>query len=307
MPSNHNRYKPVYHLHRMNSETKKILVPIGFSDQSIIALDQAAMFAKPIHAEIVMLSVIDNNNTVFTKLFSSNEKLNELKKEIGQKLEQEAAAFSNKHGLKTTTMVAVGQVYDEIARVADLLKVELVVMGTNGKPNNFKKRFIGSNAFRVVSLVEPPVVTVKGVDIRQEINTIVLPLVLERSSREKVGKALTYARLFNAKIRVVAVAKTKEEHKKLAPSLVQVGTFIRDAGVECSADMILAENKKVHESIFDYRKAHDGDLIIITEDGDDFKLGLGTTEVEKIIYGAEVPVMSITPSHTKFQNQFDTW
>ena len=291
----------------MNSESKKILVPIGFSDQSIIALDQAAMFAKPMQAEVVLLSVIDNNNTVFRKLFSSNEKLNELKKEIGEKLDQEAEEFNKKHGLKTSSMVAVGQVYDEIARVADLLKVELVVMGTNGKPNNFKQRFIGSNAYRVVSLVEPPVVTVKGVDIREEINNIVFPLVLERGSKEKVGKALAYARMFKAKIMVVAVAKTKEEHKKLAANLLQVEKFIREAGVPCVAELILTENKKVRESVFEFRKKHNGDLIIITEDGDDFKLGLGTTDVEKIIYGAEVPVMSITPSHTKFQNQFDVW
>lgn len=291
----------------MNSETKKILVPIGFSDQSIIALDQAAMFAKPLKADVVLLSVIDNNNTVFRKLFASDEKLNDFKKEMNEKLEQEATEFSQKHGLKTETMVAVGQVYEEIARVADLLKVEMVVMGTNGKPNNFKKRFIGSNAYRVVSLVEPPVVTVKGVDIREEINTIIFPLVLERRSKEKVGKALAFARLFNSKIMIVAVAKSKEEHKKLAPSVLQVGKFIKEAGVECVAELILAENKKVHEAIFEYRKKHNGDLIIITEDGDDFKLGLGTTDVEKIIYGAEVPVMSITPSQTKFQNQFEVW
>ena len=291
----------------MNTETKKILVPIGFSEQSIIALDQAALFARPMNAEIILLSVIDNNNSFFKKMFSSDEKLNAFKKEIGEKLDQEAESFRKKHNLPTETMVATGQVYEEVARVADLLKVELVVMGTNGKPNNFKKRFIGSNAYKVVSLVEPPVVTVRGIDIRTEINTIIFPLVVERRSKEKVGKAIAYARMFNSRIDVVAVSKTKEEAQKLAPSLVQVEKFIRDAGINCRAELIKAENGKIHDALFNYRKLHNGDLIIITEDGEDLKLGMGTTDVEKIIYGAEVPVMSITPSHTKFQNQFDTW
>ncbi len=290
----------------MNSETKKILVPIGFSDQSINALDQAAMFARPMNAEIVLLSVVELDG-LFTKIFSNDEKVEAIKKEISEKLDAVAADFYAKHNIATTTMVANGTVYEEIASVAELLKVELVVMGTNGKPHNYKKKIIGSNAFRVVSLVEAPVVTVKGIDMRNKIKSIIFPLVAERRSREKVGKALHYARLFNASISVVAVAKTETEEQQLKPSLVQVEKFIKDANVSCTSALLNAKDRKVHDVIFEYRKNQNGDMIIITEDGDDFRIGLGATDVEKIIYGAEVPVMCITPAHTKFQNQFDTW
>lgn len=290
----------------MSSEAKKILVPVGFSDQSFNALEQAAMFAKPIGAEVVLLSVVELNG-LFKRMFSSDEKLNQLKKDVAEKLQAVANEFEERCKIKTTTLVANGVVYEEISRVAELLNVELVVMGTNGKHVNNKKKVIGSNAFRVVSAVEPPVVTVKGVDMRTEINTIIFPLVLDRRSREKVGNALHYARLFNASIKVVAVAKSKDETPKLAASLKQVIKFVSDAKVECAGELIHADKKKVHEVIFEFRKQQNGDLIVITEDGDDFKIGLGATDVEKIIYGAEAPVMSITPTHTKFQNQFDTW
>lgn len=290
----------------MSSESKKILVPVGFSDQSFNALDQAAMFAHPLNAEVVLLSVVELNG-LFTRMFSSDEKLNDFKKEVTEKLEVVAKDFEERYKLKTTTIVANGVVYEEISRVAELLNVELVVMGTNGKPNNNKKKFIGSNAFRVVSAVEPPVVTVKGIDMRKQINTIIFPLVADRKSREKVGNALHYARLFNANIKVIAVAKTKDETPKLSASLKQVIKFVNDGKVDCEGELVVAEKRKVHEIIFEYRKKENGDLIIITEDGDDFKIGLGTSDVEKIIYGAEAPVMSITPTHTKFQNQFDTW
>jgi nucleotide-binding universal stress UspA family protein len=290
----------------MSSETKKILVPVGFSDQSINALDQAAMFAKPINAEIVLLSVVELNG-LFQRVFSSDEKINGIKKEVSDKLDKIAEEFEAKHGLKTTTMVANGVVYEEIGKVAELLKVELVVMGTNGKIDNNKKKVIGSNAYRVVSAVEPPVVTVKGIDMREEINSIIFPLVADRRSREKVGNALHYARMFDADIKIIAVAKSKDEAKKLLPNLQQVQKFVSDAKVACDGELIVADKKKVHEVIFDYRKTNNGDMIIITEDGDDFKIGLGATDVEKIIYGAEAPVMSITPTHTKFANQFEGW
>ena len=290
----------------MSSESKKILVPVGFSDQSFNALDQAAMFAKPIGAEVVLLSVVELNG-LFKRIFSSDEKMNDFKKEVTEKLQTVADEFEERYKIKTSTMVANGVVYEEIGRVAELLNVELVVMGTNGKLSNNKKHVIGSNAFRVVSAVEPPVVTVKGIDMRTEINTIIFPLVADRRSREKVGNALHYARLFNATIKVIAVAKSKDEMPKLAASLKQVIKFVSDAKVSCEGEIALADKQKVHEIIFEYRKRQGGDLVIITEDGDDFKIGLGSTDVEKIIYGAEAPVMSITPTHTKFQNQFDAW
>jgi nucleotide-binding universal stress UspA family protein len=290
----------------MSSESKKILVPVGFSDQSFNALDQAAMFAKPIGAEVVLLSVVELNG-LFKRMFSSEEKLSDFKKEVTVKLQVVADEFEERYKIKTTTMVANGVVYEEISRVAELLNVELVVMGTNGKPNNNKKKIIGSNAYRVVSSVEPPVVVVKGIDMRSEINTIIFPLVADRKSREKIGNALHYARLFDACIKVVAVSKSKDETPKLAASLKQVLKFVNDAKVECEGEIVFAEKRKVHEVIFDYRKEQKGDIVIITEDGDDFKIGLGTTDVERIIYGAEAPVMCITPTHTKFQNQFDAW
>ena len=76
----------------MSSESKKILVPVGFSDQSFNALDQAAMFAKPIGAEVVLLSVVELNG-LFKRIFSSDEKMNDFKKEVTEKLQTVADEF----------------------------------------------------------------------------------------------------------------------------------------------------------------------------------------------------------------------
>ena len=39
----------------------KILVPIGFSDQSIVCMEQAFNLAKIKNSEVVLLSVIEEN------------------------------------------------------------------------------------------------------------------------------------------------------------------------------------------------------------------------------------------------------
>lgn len=290
----------------MSNESKKILVPVGFSEQSLIALEQATMFAKPLNAEVVILSVIEQNS-MFKRVFSSEEKKDNYKKSVKEDLEKIAAEFNAKTGLKTSVMVAVGTVYDEVKKVVDLLDIDMVVMGTNGKPTNLKHKFVGSNAYRVVSMVEPPVVTVRGVEMRTEIKRIVLPLMLKKQSKEKVSHALRMARMFGASIYVVGLAKNKEKAVALMPNLKQVQKFIAEKGITCEAEMMIGSLKSVADPVFEYRKKVDGDFIIITEDDDDVKLGTSSTETEQIIYGANVPVMSITPKHSKYQNQFDSF
>jgi len=56
----------------MSIVTSRILIPIGFSDQSMIALEQAFNLAKIKKSEIILLSVIENQNilTSFFMVFS---------------------------------------------------------------------------------------------------------------------------------------------------------------------------------------------------------------------------------------------
>ena len=44
---------------KIKEHTKRILVPMDFSEQAIVGLDHAAMLAKELDAEIVMLSVVE--------------------------------------------------------------------------------------------------------------------------------------------------------------------------------------------------------------------------------------------------------
>lgn len=293
------------------AEPFKILVPIGFSEQSLLALDQAVVFAKAAKsAEITLLTVIEENG-FFSRMFNSKSKSdNTVKENVSAKLKETAESYAAKTSLKFNTMVASGTVYEEIARVSELLECQLVVMGTNGKPHNLSKRFVGSNAFRTATIVEPPVVTVKGVRNPEKIDTIIFPLVLDRRSKEKVGPAMHYARLFNAKIKVVAINNDKEETKIFKAHLKQVEKFITDHGVTCTAELIKPkEGKGIVRNTLNYAYENDGDLMIITEDNkkrdlSDYFVG---TDVQAMLYHSEIPVMCITPSEVKWEAMWDSF
>lgn len=284
------------------SESFKILVPVGFSEQSLNALDQSLIFAKAIeNASITLLTVLEEGG-FFTKMFSSSNKEG-IREEANKKLKELSSKIEAENNIPISTMVAEGVVYEEISRVSNLIDANLVVMGTNGKPQNIRTRLIGSNAFRTVTLVKPPVVTIKGVRNIEKIKTIIFPLLMDRHSKEKVGPTLEYARLFNATVKVVAVKEEETNMNILRGHVNQVEKFIRDHGVECEHNIIENPKRKgVVRNILNYAYENDGDLVVIIEDdGSDglSDLFLGN-EVQSVIYHSEIPVMCITPKKVKY-------
>ena len=287
----------------MSDKNPIILVPIGFSEQSITALEQALIFAEAMSADVTLLSVITDDSHMRQALGIGKKEEVEIKKKAKSKLEELAAKYSSETGVSFSTMVAQGVIYEEINRVAELIEADMVVMGTNGKPTNIAKRFIGSNAYRTATTVKVPVVTIKGVRKINKVDTIIFPLILGGQSKEKVGIALHYARLLDATIKVVSVASENQDEKMLRANQNQVVKFIQDKGVDCMAHIITQpEEKGIIRNTLYYAYENEGDLIMITEndfDRDITEFFLGT-DVQAMIYHSEIPVMSVTPRDRKW-------
>ena len=82
----------------------KILVPIGFSEQSIVALGQAFNLAKIKNSDVVLLSVIEGQSMIQSLFLDDNS--DELKVKVKSKLEDIASVYSAKYGVDADTMVA---------------------------------------------------------------------------------------------------------------------------------------------------------------------------------------------------------
>ena len=277
----------------------KILVPIGFSEQSIVALGQAFNLAKIKNSDVVLLSVIEGQSMI-QSLFL-DDKSDELKGKVKSKLEDIASIYSSKYGVDVDTMVAKGRVYEEVNKVADIISADLIVMGTNGV--NSKSKFIGSNAEKVVRLSKCPVITIKGKSHRDGCENIILPLDLEKQTKEKVTYALEYARYWDATIRIVSVVlrDNNEVRAKLINNIKQVEQFILDAGVKCSSEIVEGEKKRnLGDLIFDYEKKFDADMIMIMTKKEELTLSNNISVTARyIINNSDIPVMSIRPKEVK--------
>jgi len=287
----------------MNSTLKKILVPIDFSEQSLIALNQSYNLARHFNAEITLLYVIEELD-IISKIFSKHAD-ETIKKTIQEKLDVLVAETEKKSKVTVTSLIAKGAVYEKIVELAEVLNATFIIMGCTNK-----KKFIGSNALRVVREANCAVITIHGKQHRDGCKNIVLPLDLTKETKEKVSKAIELAKSgTGAAIRIVSVLFTTDEFivNKLTRQLTQVKHFIESMDIVCTAEII--KSTKGHESlahsILDYANKVEADLIMImTQQEVDFTKYFIGSAAQEIINNSNIPVMSIIPSIKKDTSSF---
>lgn len=279
----------------MLQNKNKILVPIDFSEQSLIALSQSYNLAKKINADVVLLYVIDEVNPM-VKMFIKG--LDEIRDAVESNLKSLADEKIKETGLKISTLVEEGKIYQVINDVAERLQATFVVMGTKGVDSS---KFIGSNALKVVKTAPCPVITIKGKEHNKGCSKIVLPLDLTKETSDKVNKAIVIAKIFDAEICAVSILLTGKEDvvSKLKDQLILVQNLIEKNGVTCSVEMvkILKKDDKLSHAVIAYSKKNNADLIMImTQQEKDIKEFFIGSHAREIINNSDIPVLSIQPS-----------
>ena len=176
----------------MNNQDKPgvILVPVDYSEQSVIALEQAVSLSRVFNSEIHVLNVISEEFSL-AKLFSDDDKV-EFERRAKAKLDEFISEKSKQYDVELHPIQVHGKIYSQIVNSADIVNAQFIVMGTAGT-SSLKKKFIGSNALRVVRESHKPVITIKGKHHRKGCQNIILPLDLTKETKEKVAKAVEFA------------------------------------------------------------------------------------------------------------------
>jgi len=292
----------------MNKEGKPgvILVPIDYSEQSVIALEQAISLSRVFESEIHVLNVISEEFSL-AKLFNDDDKV-EFEKRAKDKLNEFISEKSKVFGVELNQIQVHGKIYEQIVNTADIVDAQFIVMGTAGG-STLKRKFIGSNALRVVRESHKPVITIKGKHHRKGCQNIILPLDLTKETKEKVSKAIEFAKRFGSIIRVVSVLMTNDEFvvNRLTRQLDQVKKYIGEQGVDCTAEIVrdTKGGQSLSESVIDYANKSKGDIIMIMtqqeEDFTDFFIG---SSAQGMINESDIPVLSIIPSPKKDTSTF---
>lgn len=289
----------------MSIKTSKILIPIDFSNQSMYALTQACNIAQIKNSKVYILSVIEEQNKISSLFLDDQTDI--LQNKVKSKLNQISEEMHSKYQIDVEVMVSKGNVYNQIIDVSKMISTDLIVMGTTGSPKEGFKKFIGSNAERVVRLAQCPVITIKGQNLKNGCKNIILPLDLEKETREKITYAIEYARYWDATVRLVSVLLDDNQHNKnlLIKNINQAERFIKNAGVSCSAELVSGDKKlTLGDFVFNYARESDGDLIMIMTKKEELSLSQNISVTARyIINNSEIPVMSIRPKKQNFANK----
>ena len=135
----------------------KILVPTDGSETASKSVKYAAGLAKQLGATITLLSVIDINvDAFFAQTVSAVDSPTHLKEPIEDYLRQAADAYikegkriCKKNGIQSKKVIRSGHPVEEIINEAVKSKVDLIVMGSQGR-SALKAAFLGSVTFGVI-------------------------------------------------------------------------------------------------------------------------------------------------------------
>jgi len=295
---------------QINVPMNKILIPVDFEKQSLVAIEQSFSLAHTFLAEITLLYVHESSG-LLSSIFSDAQK-NEILVSIDKRLSEIAGKASLSSGLTVNYRIEKGKIYSKIIEVAKEIKAQFIVMGTRGSDQEGEQaNRIGNNTSKVVKSSKCPVITVNSDRVYSGCRNILLPLDLTTESRQKVTMGIEIAGYFDAGIKVVSTFLTKNEKAeagRLYQQGEQVTNFVASAGIDCTFEAIELKDdeKAIVPAIFKYaEKQGDIDLIIILTQQEialvEYFVGAQWQEVIRL---SEIPVMCIRPMDMGFGASF---
>ena len=265
------------------SNKKCILVPTDFTKVADCAMNHAMALAEPMEAEVNILHIV-----------SKQAELEEARTKVA--LEVERAKHWNDR-VKVKPQIRVGSVYEEIGNTASEIGAELIIMGTHGMRG---MQFItGSRALRVVTNGNVPFIVVQERNIRENgYSDIVVPMDLQRETRQKVALVADMARYFNSKVHVITPRETDEFlQKQLENNIRFAKQYFGERRVELEATIADVDSGSFVDAVVKHARKVDADLIAIMNlaKGNIFGV-LGVPYEQEIITNeAMIPVMLMNP------------
>ncbi len=269
----------------------KIISAIDFSDCSINAFKHALSIAKTCKCELILVWI--------GKPASQQEKYENPKEDPGESIKQRFEEMITKYKPqypegKISYKLRKGKVYKEIAAEAKTSRAMLVVAGTHGA-SGFDEFWIGSNANRIVSACECPVITIRaGIKIQRPLHRIVFPVDSTLDTRQKATFTGHLAKLHNAEVHILRLysSKIKAIRQNVDFYASQVARYFEQEGIKFRDDTLEATN--LADAMINYAKEVDANLIsIMTEqETTTSNLWMGPY-AQQVVNHSPIPVLSI--------------
>jgi nucleotide-binding universal stress UspA family protein len=281
----------------MTYKIERILVPVDFSDTSEMAIATGAAMARHFKAELTLLHVVEYKEYYFSVLPEAKllmPRIETIKIEAKKKLDEMQSTIKVDSGVRPHVITTSGNIESEIRDYASKEKMDLIIMGTHGI-SGYKEIFIGSNAQRVVTLSDIPVLTITK-DCSAGFHNILMPFDDSLYSRYKVNIAGAVAEAYNAHVHILGILDSddKDDMRKMKIKIHQVEGVISGKNLQFTTEIKVARN--MAKTAMAYATENNCDLMVINTGHESEITGifLGAF-AQQIVNHSTVPVLSVKP------------
>ncbi len=287
---------------KIKSLNNSTLVPIDFSDNSLLALEHAGEISHVMdddNQEITLIHVIENIKlpiiTPDTDISKFDNRTGLLIDGTKTRIEKIIQKYEAELKTPLNYVISGGKPYKRITEVADEINADSIVMGTEGASG--WGAFLGSNAAKVIHISPCPVIVISEKHIGKGYKNIVLPLDLTKETKQKVGIATKVANFFDSTVHLVSVAEDDEFlQKRIKNNMRQVEKYMTDYDVKHTSEILTEHSSNFADATLEYARNKGADLIIImTQQEKSFKELIIGSYAQQIVNKSSIPVMCVNP------------
>ena len=263
----------------MEKAFKKILLAFDNSDASKAALQSAYGVSLKFDSEITALVVTGGKGNVFVDSVDFLEK------------------FREENNVNMEIIDRSGHVHDEVIKLEKEGNYSLILQGSHGS-GGWKKKWMGSNAFKVVSSSDCPVISVTEKASSPELKHILLPLADSRSTRQKVPYCIEMAKAFGSTVHILGVSKSdsSETTKRVHGYVNQTEKYLLERGIPCTTEE--KYDVDVVETCIEYAEEVNAGLMLMMTETESAGWFMDSYS-QQLVNRSTVPVMTIHSRDTR--------
>lgn len=243
---------------------KKIIVPVDFSEQSKFAIQAAADLAKKHKAEILVLHMLELNQTMISSSEGFHPEQTVFLLKLAEKRFKDFLDMPCLEGIKVTPIIKHFKVFSEVNEVAEQHRADLIIMGSHGS-DGLKEIFVGSNAERVVRTADIPVIIIKEELKDFKIERFVFACNFKDESLEAFHKAKSFAELLSAEIELIYINTPGDDFLSNKDAYEQINKFLSKANAGQQVEIY--NDYSVEKGILNYSQSILADMIGIPTHG----------------------------------------
>ncbi len=272
----------------------KILVPVDFSENSILALKTALVLANKLKTDLRMVHIQPTS----AHYASGLENHTNADEHPQDKLESLIKEYSQQYTASGRFDYYIGQgnVAEElINKVKYDNDVVLVVTGSHGV-SGISQSWIGGNAYKLICNTTRPVLVIReGMTYNDDFKNIAIPINISKSSRRKIPQAVELVKLFKAQTIIIGMQTSSilSIYYRIKAAVKQVVNYLQQSGVTVASTTML-KGKDCIGSLFETVATQKADMMIVeAENTGAFFADRFRPELTSIINNSPCPVLVI--------------